>query len=224
MLGLVWYQARKHFGSIDYVIGINCYSLLGCCILGKSLQYINVFFFFFVLPTGVIVENTRMDLGSSVEINEGVNEIEFDVTISSLGGGADARGEGLWKMKTFTTTDYTGKSGRNLLDEQSLTTQQAGQDMMSGSRTTFRNLAATINKEQVSCADDTYLCVELSRGDRPSKDFSMNPAYEDSYLSCERLKCAKRNEPERKKIIWKLIKHVNTRVLLNCFKLMFWKV
>lgn len=150
------------------------------------------FLFFLPFHTGVVVETTRMDLGSSVEINEGVNELEFDVTISSMGGGADARGEGLWKMKTFTTTDYTGKSGRNLLDEQSLTQQQAGQDMMAGSRTTFRNLAATINKEQVSCSEDTYLCVELSRGDRPSKDFSMNPAYEDSYLSCERLKCAKR--------------------------------
>lgn len=142
-------------------------------------------------PTGVVVERTRLEFsGGRAQLVDGQNEIEFDVSISSMSGAADARGSGLWKMTTFTTPEFNGQGARSIIDSQTLSGGQSSQSLTAGGRTTFRNLAASISSDEVPCDETMYMCVEISRGDAPSVDYTLNGAYEDSMISCEKLRCA----------------------------------
>ncbi len=145
------------------------------------------------------IDNTVLELDGRGELADGINNIEFDVSVTSMSSGADASGNGLWKLQVFTTNDFSGRGARRVLDDQTLSPSQASQQLTSGSRTTFRNLGAQIDRSQVKCDEDSYLCVELARGDRPSVDFTMTAAYDDSYISCEKLKCAKKLPCKKKK-------------------------
>ena len=114
------------------------------------------------------------------------------MNINSNPNSGDANGNGLWKLETFVANTPTGDGSRRTLDRQTLTPEMSSRDLRSGSRLVFNDLAARINKEDVPCEEGGgYLCVELSRGDNPSIDYTLSGAREDSLRKCRKIKCEK---------------------------------
>ncbi len=140
---------------------------------------------------GVTIDSTDLR-GDDFTVDENTEEIEFDVSVYANPNSGDASGRNLWRLETFIANTPTGDGNRRMLDRQTLTPEMGSRDLKSGSRLMFNNLAARIDKDDLPCEEGGgYLCVEVSKGDNPSLDYTLNGAREDSLRKCRKLKCAK---------------------------------
>ncbi|XP_022088423.1 uncharacterized protein LOC110978061 isoform X2 [Acanthaster planci] len=140
---------------------------------------------------GVTIDTTTL-AGSDFTIDDQTNEIKFDVSVTSNPNSGDATGRNLWQLESYVSNDPEGSGRRRILERQTLTPEMASRDLRSGSRLTFNNLAARINKDDVPCEEGGgYLCVEIQKARYSSLDFTLDGAREDSLRRCKKLKCAK---------------------------------
>ncbi|XP_038058442.1 uncharacterized protein LOC119729773 [Patiria miniata] len=141
---------------------------------------------------GVIVEGTRLELSGSSELDVGVNDLNFDVSVVSSGNGAEVSGRNLWRVEFFTARNREGTEEKSIIQSQTLTPQMASQDLQAGAILNFRNLAARINRDQLGCQHDNFLCVNLQKADRPSKAFTLEGASPEALVHCLKVSCVKK--------------------------------
>ena len=111
----------------------------------------------------MIVDGTRLELSSqSEELDPGVNEMDFSVSVVSSNNGAEVEGNDLWRLEVFTAKDRDGIKDKTVLQTQSLTPNLASRNLRAGSQLMFTNLAAEVDRNLVNCQGKTYICVNLS--------------------------------------------------------------
>lgn len=148
-------------------------------------------FVFFL--SGVIVDGTRLELSSqSGELEPGLNELDFSVSVVSSNNGAEVTGNDLWRLEIFTAKDKDGTKDKTVLQAQSLTPDLASRDLRAGSRLIFTNLAAQVDRDLVNCQGNTYICANIYRGDRPSVDFKLEGSSSGALMNCREVSCAKK--------------------------------
>ncbi|XP_022088425.1 uncharacterized protein LOC110978062 isoform X2 [Acanthaster planci] len=146
---------------------------------------------------GITIDSTDLR-GDDFDISEETTEIEFDVSVTSNPNSGDATGANLWRLNTFVSNYPDGTGTRRNLVRQTLTPEMASRDLRSGSRLNFNNLAARINKEDLPCEEGGgYLCVELSKGDTSTLDFTLAGSREGALKKCRKLNCVKAVKPEK---------------------------
>ena len=139
------------------------------------------------------MEGTRLEFSSqSGRLDPGVNDLEFSVTVVSNGNGAEVTGNGLWRLETFMSSNRDGSGEKNILATQTLTPDLSSRDFRSGSRLTFSNLAARIDRDQVNCQGNSFICVNLYKGERPSVDFKLEGTSPEALVHCREVSCVKK--------------------------------
>ncbi|XP_038058441.1 collagen alpha-2(V) chain-like isoform X2 [Patiria miniata] len=146
---------------------------------------------------GVTIDSTELR-GDDFDITDETTEIEFDVTVTSNPNSGDASGRNLWRLKSYVSNDPDGTVKVRTLDSQTLTPEMSSRSLRSGTRLTFNNLAARINKDDVPCEEGGgYVCVELTKSEQSSFDFTLAGAREGALRKCKKLNCVKAVKPER---------------------------
>ena len=141
----------------------------------------------------MIVDGTRLELSSqSEELDPGVNEMDFSVSVVSSNNGAEVEGNDLWRLEVFTAKDRDGIKDKTVLQTQSLTPNLASRNLRAGSQLMFTNLAAEVDRNLVNCQGKPYICVNLYRGDRPSVDFRLEGSSDGALTNCKEVSCAKK--------------------------------
>ena len=143
-----------------------------------------------LLASGIVIDST--DLRGEFVVDDTTDELEFDVTVYSNPNSGDASGRNLWRLETFLANYPDGTGNTRTLDRQTLTPEMASRDLKSGSRLTFNNLAARINKDDLYCEEGgRYVCVKVERGVNPTIDYSLSGAREGSLQRCRKVECRK---------------------------------
>lgn len=144
---------------------------------------------------GIVIRETKLDLyngGGLLDRDVDTNHLSFGVQILAGMESGDAVGDMLWRMEAYISNDYAGYGTRHVLKRQLLNIEQSGYDIHSGERLEFNNLATMLERDQLSCEEQLYLCVELMRGNDKIKFMGSRPG---SLRDCEELNCAERPKP-----------------------------
>lgn len=137
---------------------------------------------------GIVIKETTLELyNGGRKLGPGTNDLSFRVQVVSDMDSGDAVGDMLWTLEAFLSSDYAGYGPKQILERQLLNFEQMGYDLYAGERIEFTNLATMLDRSDISCMEQMYLCVELVKG---NSEINYRGARPDSLRDCQELACA----------------------------------
>ncbi|XP_077998512.1 uncharacterized protein LOC144451517 [Glandiceps talaboti] len=146
-----------------------------------------------LLPcNGVIITGRSFALEDDVTVldNNADNVISLHAFYYSAAISRKVVGEYLWKLSLYGNTQVDGSGSRIGHVDQILTPRQQDQDIHPGSSLQFTPVVANLDLTGVLCADVPYICVTLSRGEKPKPRYTLTAYPDDRVLTeCVQTPC-----------------------------------
>ena len=100
-------------------------------------------------------------------------------------------GTGLWKMNLFGSSNMDGSGERVSERRQILDDPNQAKPLVDGSvPVEFTDIGTDFPMEEIGCGEVNYLCLELTKGDRPNPDYPfVTSTGEESVINCKEEEC-----------------------------------
>ncbi|XP_072167955.1 uncharacterized protein [Diadema setosum] len=141
-----------------------------------------------IVCRGVEITSTTLQTTPGEMLEGREQDVNLEITIESDANGGSVSGDDLWQVTAF-TSNYANGSQPLAETVLSLTSDQAGVDIVSGNPTQITQIVYTLNLTSgPTCSEFRYICVRLSQGRDPMPSFLLDSAPEN-LVDCFEVTC-----------------------------------
>ena len=117
--------------------------------------------------------------------------LTISAEMSSTPASPALSGTGLWKMNLFGSSNMDGSGARISERTQILDRSNQAKPLVEGGvPVEFTDIKTDFPMEEIGCGEVNYLCLELTKGDRPNPKYPfVTSTGEDSVINCKEGEC-----------------------------------
>ncbi|XP_070535949.1 uncharacterized protein [Ptychodera flava] len=141
---------------------------------------------------GVIVTGNEVSVpaGTMVQENNPLNPVSLGITYQTDPQGSTIFGEDLWDLELYANTKPDGTGDSLPINSQALSPDQQDKHMGGGVPGEFSPISANVDLTGVTCDKVPYICMTLSKGSKPSREFTLTGDPDEGvFTGCASIPC-----------------------------------